>query len=66
MTYRERKEKEQHLLCLIKKEWLISLEKIAVDFNCSERTLKRMLFSLREDGYNIVYCKKCCKYLIRN
>ncbi|MBG7631275.1 MAG: hypothetical protein IZT56_12705, partial [Bacteroidetes bacterium] len=50
MTYRERKEKEQHLLCLIKKEWLISLEKIAVDFNCSERTLKRMLFSLREDG----------------
>ncbi len=64
MTYAERKEKENHLLYLIKYERLHSLEKVASDYNCSKRTIKRMLSNLRKEGYNIVYCKKSRKYII--
>ena len=66
MTYAERKEKEKHLLYLIENERLHSLEKIANDYNCSKRTVKRMLASLREEGYNISYCRKCYKYIVKN
>lgn len=64
MTYSERKEKESHLLYLIEQKRLTSLEKVAKDFECSERTIKRMLNSLREEGYNILYCRKSNKYLL--
>lgn len=43
MTYRERKDKEEHLLHLIEKGWLISLDKVANDYDCSSRTVKRMI-----------------------
>jgi biotin operon repressor len=62
MTYLERKEKENHLLYLIEHERLYSLEKVANDFECSIRTIKRMLTSLRNEGYEIFYCRKNCRY----
>ncbi len=64
MTYSERKEKENHLLYLIEQERLCSLETVATNYNCSIRTIKRMLNSLREEGYDIQYCRKCYKYLL--
>jgi len=64
MTYKERKEKEQHLLCLINKGWLYSLEKVANDFDCSVRTINRILQDLRDEGYDIQYCKIQCKYFL--
>ncbi|MCB4807937.1 HTH domain-containing protein [Tamlana sp. 62-3] len=64
MTYRERKEKEQHILSLIEKERLICLEKVAQDYQCSKRTVERMIKELREEGNNIVFCRKRCKYFI--
>ena len=66
MTYAERKEKEKHLLHLIQQQRLISLKKVARDYNCSKRTILRMLSSLREEGYNIEYCKKSFKYIFKN
>ncbi|WP_165733829.1 MULTISPECIES: HTH domain-containing protein [Polaribacter] len=65
MTYPERKEKEKHLLYLIEQERLFNLKKIANDYECSSRTIKRMLLNLREEGFNIVYCRKCNKYLLK-
>ena len=64
MTYLEKKEKEKHLLYLIKHERLISIEKTANDYECSKRTIKRMLSNLREEGFKIIYCRKCNKYLL--
>lgn len=64
MTYSERKEKESHLLYLIEHKRLSSLEKVANDYDCSKRTIKRMLNSLRIEGYNIIYCRKSNKYLL--
>jgi predicted DNA-binding transcriptional regulator YafY len=64
MTYFERKEKETHLLYLIERKSLCSLEKTANDFECSVRTIKRMLTSLRNEGYNICYCKKNSNYFL--
>lgn len=64
MTFQERKEKEKHLLYLIEHKRLCSLEKVANDFECSVRTIKRMLTSLRDEGYKICYCKKSSKYFL--
>ena len=65
MTYQERKEKEKHLLYLLKYKRLYSLEKIANDFGCSKRTIKRMLLNLRNEGKKIVYCRKSEKYFLQ-
>lgn len=64
MTYSERKEKEEYLLYLIKNKKLISLEVIANNFDCSVRTIERMLKDLREVGYYITYCRKSNRYLL--
>ena len=64
MTYTERKEKEKYLLYLIDYERLISLGNVANDFECSVRTVKRMLTSLRHEGYKICYCKKSNTYFL--
>jgi DNA invertase Pin-like site-specific DNA recombinase len=50
MTYLERKKKEEYLLYLIEKERFYSLEKIAENYGCSVRTVKRMIFNLRDEG----------------
>lgn len=65
MTYSERKEKEKHLLYLIEHKRLYSLEKVASDYECSVRTVKRMLTNLREEGYAITYCRKKNNYFIK-
>lgn len=66
MTYAERKEKEAYLLYLIEQKRLYSLEKVANDYGCSIRTLKRMLESLRNEGKTIVYCRKSNRYLLKS
>jgi biotin operon repressor len=64
MTYLERKKKEEYLLYLIEKERFYSLEKIAENYGCSVRTVKRMIFNLREEGNRIIYSKKNNKYFL--
>lgn len=65
MTYNERKEKEKYLLYLLEENRLNSLENVAIKFNCSTRTVKRMIASLREEGYDIYYCRARYKYYIK-
>lgn len=62
MTYAERKEKEKYLLYLIKHNRLTSLEQVANDFGCCEKTIRRMINDLRYDGHNIIYCRRNKKY----
>jgi len=64
MKYHEKKEKEKHLLYLIQEKRLTSLEKLTKDFNCSKRTLERMLSDLRIEGHKIEYCKCDKKYFL--
>lgn len=64
MTYQERKEKEKYLLYLIEHKRLCSLEKVANDFECSVRTIKRMIESLRNEDKNIRFCRKINKYFL--
>jgi predicted DNA-binding transcriptional regulator YafY len=65
MTYSERKEKENYLLYLIEHKRLTDLGKVANDFECSVRTIKRMLSTLRNEGKPITYCRKSNKYLLK-
>jgi predicted DNA-binding transcriptional regulator YafY len=65
MTYSEKKGKEKHLLYLIQHHRLISLENLASDFDCSARTIKRMIANLRHEGYAIAYCRMEFKYYIK-
>ena len=65
MTYTERKEKEKHLLYLIEQGRLVSLTKVANNYNCSVRTVERMLKELREQGYIINFSRKSNKYFVK-
>ena len=65
MTYSERKEKKNTcFIYLIEQKRLCSLKKVADDFDCSVRTVKRMLENLRNEGKIIVYCRKNNQYSI--
>lgn len=59
LTYSKRLE---YLMEMIEKGQVISLKDVSVKFDCSERTIKRMIKTLRGQGYNINYCKKTQKY----
>ncbi len=65
MTYLEKIEKEKHLLYLIEHKRLISVAKVASDFNCSEKTVKRMISNLRIQGHHVVYCRAKCIYELK-
>lgn len=57
MKYLERKQKIEYLLEMIEKNRCISLKQIAEKYECSERTVGRMIAVLREEGHEIIYCK---------
>ncbi|MFL1011690.1 hypothetical protein [Flavisericum labens] len=65
MTYLEKKEKEKHLLFLIERKMLVSLEHVASDYRCSKKTIKRMIANLRLQGHDIVYCRAKRKYCMK-
>ena len=57
MKFIERKQKMEYLLEMIEKGRCISLKQIAEKFECSERTVGRMIAVLKEEGHEINYCK---------
>ncbi len=59
LTYSERMD---YLLEMIQKGRLLSLGEAADKFECSERTIKRMLCNLRMKGHEIKYCKRNRKF----
>ena len=62
MKFIERKQKVEYLLEMIEKDRCISLKQIAEKFECSERTVGRMIADLKEEGHEIHYCKSTKKY----
>jgi biotin operon repressor len=63
MNYIDYHSKITYLKENIQKGIICSLEEVAIKFKCSERTVKRMLSKLREQGFNVQYCRKLNKFL---
>lgn len=64
MNYRSYEKRLDYLLELIQKNRLRSIEDLAHRFDCSTRTIKRMIGHLREKGHQIRYDRQQNKYLI--
>lgn len=64
MKYAERRKREEYLMYLLENKRLSNLEKIAEDFDCSKRTILRMLNNLRNEGYDISFCRTRKKYIL--
>lgn len=64
MRFIERKKKLEYLLYFVEKGRMFSIIQIAKKFNCSERTVKRMISDLKEDGEKIKYSKSLGKFII--
>jgi len=66
MDYLSYTEKLNYLLEMIEKGRLLSLKQASEKFDCSERTIRRMINRLREQGYQIKYSRKNMIYFIEN
>ncbi|HAL64648.1 MAG TPA: hypothetical protein DCP10_03640 [Bacteroidales bacterium] len=66
MDYLTYTEKLNYLLEMIEKGRLTSLQQAAEKFDCSERTIRRMINMLREQGYQIKYSRVNKKYFIES
>ena len=64
MNYLKYNEKINYLLEMIEKERLTSMKQASEKFECSRSTIKRMIKTLREQGYLIKYCHKTKKYFL--
>lgn len=64
MKFLERKQKMAYLLEMIEKGRCFSLSQIADTFGISERTAKRMIAELREEGYLITYYRLSGKFCL--
>lgn len=65
MDYYANSKRLEYLLEMIKKNRCMSIRQIASQFSCSNRTVKRMLALLRENGNEIEYCRKQKKFFIK-
>ena len=53
-----------YLLDLIQKGALCSPKDLEDKFDCTERTIRKMINDLRRDGHKIRYSRSCAKYTI--
>ncbi len=65
MNFLDKKKRLDYLLELIIKGQCLSILQIALKFDCSGKTVKRMIGLLREEGNDIIYCKSSKKFRIR-
>jgi len=65
MDFRTYENRLSYLLELIEKQRLRSISDVAKRFECSNRTVKRMITHLRESGHNIHYERLEKKYFIK-
>lgn len=63
ITYNDRL---TYLLERIERGALSSPHQMAENFQCSERTIRRMISRLRDKGFEIEYCKSQKKYYLNN
>lgn len=66
MDYFTYSQKMDYLKELIEKEQLLSLKQVSKQFDCSERTVGRMIAHLKRVGYNVKYCRRSRKYMLNN
>jgi len=64
MRFIERKKKLEYLLYFIEKGRMLSVNQIAKKYNCSDRTVKRMISELKEEGYKVKYSQSLGKFII--
>jgi biotin operon repressor len=64
MNFIERKKRFAYLLEIIEKGQYISTNEIADKFNCSSRTIERMVSELKKEGCKINYCRTLKKHKI--
>lgn len=57
---------KEELLIIIEKGMCYSLNEIADKFGCSNRTVKRMIAELRDDGHEIKYSHLSQKFIKKN
>jgi predicted DNA-binding transcriptional regulator YafY len=62
MDYKAYTNKTKYLLEMIAKGRISSPNQVAKKFACSERTVRRMINHLREEGHPIEYSKCAKKY----
>jgi predicted DNA-binding transcriptional regulator YafY len=65
MNYLTYTERLNYMLEMIEKGQLLSLKQASEKFGCSQRTIIRMLNTLREQGHDISYCKVARKYFVK-
>lgn len=66
MAYLKYNDRLKHILSIIEKGGLSSPNQLANTYSCSEKTIRNMINTLRELGYNIEYSKTLKKYIIIN
>ena len=64
MNYRTYSQRLEYLRELIEKDRLCSPVEVANQFNCSERTVRKMINDLRSSGLEIKYSRKNFKYFL--
>jgi predicted DNA-binding transcriptional regulator YafY len=64
MNYLTYSKRMAYLLEIIDKGRLSSPNDLVDQFNCTEKTIRNMIASLREQGYPIRYSKKELKYVL--
>jgi len=65
MDYRSYEKRLEYILELIRKNRFRSLEATAKRFECSTRTMKRMIAHLRDQGNLIAYDRLQKKYILK-
>ncbi|MBE7178480.1 MAG: HTH domain-containing protein [Mucilaginibacter polytrichastri] len=65
MDYRSYEQRLGYILEMLEKGRFRSLKTVAERFDCSDRTIKRMLAHLREKGHRIEYDRLEKKYVIK-
>jgi DeoR/GlpR family transcriptional regulator of sugar metabolism len=65
MDFRTYENRLTYLLELIEKQRLRSISEVAKKFDCSNRTVKRMLNHLREQGHDICYDRLQKKFVLK-
>ncbi len=64
MDYRTYSKRIEYLRDLIERERLSSPSRLVEKFDCSERTIRKMINDLRRDGLKINYSKNRMKYFL--
>lgn len=64
MDYKTYSQRLDYLKELIEKGQLSSPQDLTEKFECSERTVRKMINDLRDSGFEIKYSRKTLKYFI--